>query len=309
MLLPPISRHKPSGTPPEEQPMDPAARIEAALRGALAPAAAAPAPPGLAAALDHALFPGGARVRPQLALAVAIACGDDAPRLADAAAAAIEIVHCASLVHDDMPCFDDAATRRGRPSVHRAYSEPLALLAGDALIVLAFETLARAAPVAPDRLAPLVTALGAATGSPHGICAGQGWESEAVIDLAAYHCAKTAALFVAATTMGAAAAGRDPAPWRALGLAIGEAFQVADDLRDALLTEADLGKPAQQDALHGRPNAVARLGVHGAVARLHAILGGALDAIPRCPGEVALREIVRLQAERLTPVQFRTVAA
>lgn len=289
--------------------MDPADRIEAALRTALAPAAAAPAPPGLAAALGHALFPGGARVRPQLALAVSIACGDDAPALSDAAAAAIEIIHCASLVHDDMPCFDDADTRRGRPSVHRAFSEPLALLAGDTLIVLAFETLARAAPAAPARLAALVGALAAATGSPHGICAGQAWESERAIDLAAYHRAKTAALFVGATTMGAAAAGRDPAPWQALGFAIGEAYQVADDLRDALLTEAELGKPAHQDARHGRPNAVARLGVRGAVARLHAILGGALDAIPPCPGEVMLREIVRLQAERLTPVQFRTAAA
>jgi geranylgeranyl diphosphate synthase, type II len=289
--------------------MDPAARIEAALRAALAPATAAPAPAGLAAALDHALFPGGARIRPQLALAVAIACGDDAPALSDAAAAAIEIIHCASLVHDDMPCFDDADSRRGRASVHRAFSEPLALLAGDALIVLAFESLARAAPAAPGRLAPLVGALAAATGSPRGICAGQAWESEPAIDLAAYHRAKTAALFVAANTMGAAAAGRDPAPWQALGMAIGEAYQVADDLRDALLSEAELGKPVHQDARHGRPNAVAELGVRGAVDRLHAILGGALDVVPCCPGEVALREIVRLHAARLTPVEFRTAAA
>jgi geranylgeranyl diphosphate synthase type II len=288
--------------------MEPAARIEAALRAALASTAPG-APPRLAAALDHAVFPGGARVRPQLALAVAIACGDDAPGLSSAAAAAIELIHCASLAHDDMPCFDDAGLRRGRPSVHAAFSEPLALLAGDALIVLAFETLGRAAPAAPERLGPLVTALAAATGLPGGICAGQGWESETAIDLSAYHRAKTAALFVAATTMGAAAAGRDPAPWRELGLRIGEAFQVADDLRDALLTEDELGKPVQQDALHGRPNAVAHLGVTGAVASLREILSGAIAAIPSCPGEVALREIVRMQAQRLTPVQFRTAAA
>ena len=77
-------------------------------------------------------------------LSVAEACGDDRPHLSDAAAAAIELIHCASLVHDDMPCFDDAPLRRGKPSVHRLHGEPLALLAGDTLIVLAFETLARA---------------------------------------------------------------------------------------------------------------------------------------------------------------------
>ena len=102
-------------------------------------------PPRLADALRYAVFPGGARIRPRLCLAVAPACGDDDPAASDAAAAAIELLHCASLVHDDLPCFDDADLRRGRPSVHRAFGEPLAVLAGDALIVLAFETLARGA--------------------------------------------------------------------------------------------------------------------------------------------------------------------
>ncbi len=208
-----------------------------------------------------------------------------------------------------MPCFDDAGLRRGKATVHMAYSEPLALLAGDALIVLAFDVLARAGAAAPERLAGLVGALAQATGMPGGICAGQGWESEAEVDLSAYHRAKTGALFVAATTMGAQAAGRPPGPWIELGARIGEAFQVADDLRDALLTEAELGKPAGQDAIHARPNAVAQLGVQGAVGKLHDILGGAIAAIPACPGEAALREIVRLQAERLTPVGYAQYAA
>jgi geranylgeranyl pyrophosphate synthase len=95
----------------------------------------------LAAAMRHAVFPGGARIRPQLCLAVARACGDSDPALADAAAAAIELLHCASLVHDDLPCFDDAPLRRGRASVHCAFGERLAVLAGDALIVQAFQTL------------------------------------------------------------------------------------------------------------------------------------------------------------------------
>jgi geranylgeranyl diphosphate synthase type II len=289
--------------------MDISGRIETTLQGAMEAATGPGAPPKLAAAMGHALFPGGARVRPQLALAVAIACGDDAPELSDAAAAAIEIIHCASLVHDDMPAFDDADLRRGRPTVHRAFSEPLALLAGDALIVLAFDALARAGAAAPGRLAGLVGTLARATGMPGGICAGQGWESETAIDLSAYHQAKTGALFVAATTMGAQAAGAAPGPWVELGARIGEAFQVADDLRDALLTEEELGKPVGQDAIHARPNAVAALGVRGAVAKLHDILGGAIAAIPPCPGEVALREIVRLQAKRLTPVEFAAFAA
>ena len=96
-------------------------RIEATLAEAVGRVQADCAPPRLAAGDDHAVLPGGARVRPQLCLSVALACGDDRPELSDAAAAAIELIHCASLVHDDLPCFDDADMRRGRPSVHRAY--------------------------------------------------------------------------------------------------------------------------------------------------------------------------------------------
>ncbi|MFX8262350.1 polyprenyl synthetase family protein, partial [Acinetobacter baumannii] len=88
---------------------------------------------------------GGARIRPKLTLAVASACGEDDPGLTDGVAAAIELLHCASLVHDDLPCFDAAETRRGQPSVHCAFGERLAVLAGDALIVTAFEVLGAAA--------------------------------------------------------------------------------------------------------------------------------------------------------------------
>ncbi len=262
-------------------------------------------PVTLAAALDHAVTPGGARIRPTILLSVALACGDDRPDLSDAAAAALELIHCASLVHDDLPCFDDAALRRGRPSVHRAYGEPLAVLAGDSLIVLAFEVLARTATMDALRAAQLVLTLAQQTGMPGGICAGQGWESEPEIDLAAYHRAKTGALFVAATRMGAIAAGQEPEPWTELGARIGEAFQVADDLRDAMYDTATLGKPAGQDHLHGRPNAVAALGVEGATRRLKDILGGAIQSIPACPGEAALATMVQAQAQRLTPVAMR----
>src|SRR5262245_7582368 len=103
--------------------MDAIGRLERALSDALLLADGPDAPPRLAAAMRYAVFPGGARVRPKLCLAVAAACGDDAPALADSAAVAIELLHCASLVHDDLPCFDNASTRRGKPSVHQAYGE------------------------------------------------------------------------------------------------------------------------------------------------------------------------------------------
>ncbi|XOY57303.1 MAG: polyprenyl synthetase family protein [Rhodobacterales bacterium] len=280
-------------------------RIEATITAAIAQGQGGVAPPKLAAALNYAVTPGGARIRPTILMSVAMACGDDRPALTNAAAAALELVHCASLVHDDLPCFDDADMRRGKPALHRAFSEPLAVLAGDSLIIMGFHLLARAAGDAPARAITLLDILGTRTGMPFGICAGQGWESESQIDLSAYHQAKTGALFIAATQMGAVAAGQEAEPWAELGARIGEAFQVADDLRDALCDDATLGKPAGQDDLHGRPNAVAAYGVQGAVKRFDDILGGAISSIPACPGEAALAQMVRAYADRLVPAGAR----
>jgi geranylgeranyl diphosphate synthase type II len=283
-------------------------RIETAIEAALTGAGRG-APPRLGAALRDACLPGGARIRPTIALSVALACGDDRPALADAAASAVELVHCASLVHDDMPCFDDAATRRGKPAVHRAHGEALALLAGDSLIVLAFHRLALAAAVDPARAGALSLDLARYTGSPDGICAGQGWESEPAVDLSTYHRAKTGALFTAATRMGAISAGQDPEPWTELGARIGEAFQVADDLLDVTRAEAETGKPQGQDARLGRPSAVTEYGVGGAIRRLEDILAGAIASIPACPGEAMLAAMVRRTAERLTPAHAAARAA
>ncbi|MEQ3729014.1 MAG: polyprenyl synthetase family protein [Tateyamaria sp.] len=281
-------------------------RIETAISSAIVGGQTAPSPGRLASALHYAVTPGGARIRPTILLSVATACGDDTPKLADVAAAALELIHCASLVHDDLPCFDDADTRRGKPSVHRAFGEPLAVLTGDSLIVMAFTVLTQAAHLHPTRAIELMKVIAERTGMPNGICAGQGWESESQIDLSAYHRAKTGALFIAATQMGAIAAGQDGAPWDELGARIGEAFQVADDLRDALYDEVTLGKPVGQDDLHGRPNAVAELGVEGAIARMKDILSGAISSIPKCPGEAMLAQMVNAQAEMLTPMKWRS---
>jgi len=242
-------------------------RIETAIASAIASAARKPAPGRLASALHYAVTPGGARIRPTILLSVAMACGDRDPMLADRAAAALEIMHCASLIHDDLPAFDDADVRRGKPSLHRAYSEPLAVLAGDSLIVLAFETLCHGT-TDPARALELVLSLSRRSGMPLGICAGQGWESETEVDLSAYHMAKTGALFMAATEMGAIAAGHDPEPWSELGARIGEAFQVADDLRDALMDEESLGKPAgysgRRDLVYSVLSGGGRAGPYGA---------------------------------------------
>ncbi|MDE2355759.1 MAG: polyprenyl synthetase family protein [Alphaproteobacteria bacterium] len=284
-------------------------RIESALEAALSRADGGLAPPGLAAAMRHAVFPGGARVRPQLCLAVAQACGGDEPALAEAAAAAVEFLHCASLVHDDMPCFDDAAARRGRPSVHKAFGAPLALLSGDALIVLAYSTLAQAGAVAPARLAALIQVISRGVGMPLGIVAGQAWESEPNPPLELYHQAKTGALFVAATMAGAVAAGADPHPWRALGERMGLAYQAADDLLDAIATPEEAGKPTGQDAAHLRPSLVAELGLRGAYARLESLVGECMAAIPSCEGSRELKDLVARQATRLAPKSLAQSAA
>ena len=275
-------------------------RIELALQAALATIAVPSCPPRLRAAMHHAVFPAGARVRPRLTLAVASACGDPDPIVTDAAACAVEFMHCASLVHDDLPCFDDAATRRGVASVHAAFGEPLAVLAGDALILLAFQTLGLLAH-APGKLSLLLLTLSRAVGAPAGIIAGQAWECEPTIDLRHYHRAKTGALFGAAAIAGAAAAGVEAEPWRALGETLGEAYQAADDIRDACATEAEIGKPIGRDAALGRPNAVAEFGLAGAVAQLRSLVADAVASIPPCPGHDALAALVLGEARRFVP--------
>lgn len=284
-------------------------RIEEALQKAVARSTGPHAPPLLAQAFAHSVFPAGQRIRPRLTLSVAFACGDDQPVVSNAAAAAIELLHCASLVHDDMPCFDNAGMRRGRPAVHTAYGEPLALLAGDGLIVLAFETVALAAVADPLRAASLSLIVARAVGMPHGIVAGQGWESEPSPDLALYQRAKTGSLFAGAAMAGAAAAGHAAEPWGMLGYRLGEAYQVADDIRDVMCSAKEIGKPVGQDEALGRPNAVRELGLRGAAQKLAELVEDAAQSIPDCMGAAALKAQIRAQASRFLPKEAAQHAA
>ncbi|MFM7848275.1 MAG: polyprenyl synthetase family protein [Rubrivivax sp.] len=277
------------------------ARIEDALESALEQAQGPGCPPQLAAAVRHAVFPGGARIRPQLCLAVARACGDDRPALADAAATAIELMHCASLVHDDLPCFDDAPVRRGQPSVHSAFGERLAVLAGDALIVVAFQVLARAGAQAPERLVLLLGTVANSVGMPGGIVAGQAWECESRVCISQYHREKTGSLFAAATVAGAQAAGGDAQAWRGLGEWLGEAYQAADDIRDVVADAQQLGKPIGRDAALGRPSVARERGLPAAMRHFDALVRHAVEAVPECRGAPMLRALVRSESERLVP--------
>jgi geranylgeranyl diphosphate synthase, type II len=289
--------------------MEPTQRIEQALEAAIVSAQGPGCPPGFAQALRYAVFPGGARVRPRLCLAVAWACGDTDPETTNAAATAIELLHCASLVHDDLPCFDDSTLRRGRPSVHCAYGERLAVLAGDALIVLAFEVLGRRIEAAPLHVSRVMATVARCTGAPVGICAGQAWECETEVDLADYHRAKTGSLFVAATVAGAESVGAPTDAWRLVGERLGEAYQVADDLGDAVVSTREMGKPLGRDSSLGRPNAVQELGVAGVVRRLKDLVASATDAIPPCQGAAALQTLIAGESRRILPEELARLAA
>jgi len=290
--------------------MDMASRIEDALVAAVATAdSAAGGPPRLGQAIRYAIFPAGARVRPRLCLTVALALGDDDPAASNAAAAAIEMLHCASLVHDDLPCFDDAATRRSKPSLHRAFGQREAVLAGDALIAMGFDVIARSAGRNPARTIALLRCLADALTPPNGIIAGQAWECEPAAELSAYQRAKTGSLFVSAAMAGAIAGGGDPQAWRTLGERLGEAYQIADDIRDVVARQEEIGKPVGRDAALGRPNAVVALGMARAIAIFEALVEQALESIPPCSGRQRLQQLIRAEALRLVPEEYLERAA
>lgn len=289
--------------------MDVESSIETALQNAASMMTADPCPSRLAASLDYTLFPGGARVRPKLVLAVAAACLDEPPPLAYSAAVAVEFLHCASLVQDDLRCFDNAAMRRSKPTVHLAFDERLAILASDALIVGAFDVVALEITANAQNRLDLVSLLSRRVGAMGGITAGQAWECESDIDTDAYHQAKTGSLFAAATQAGAIASGADARPWARTGECIGAAYQIADDLHDVLSSEQVMGKPANVDAALGRPNAVQELGAGKAVSKLKGLIEEVIDTVPSCPHADRFIQSVRHEATRFFPKEIARSAA
>lgn len=283
-------------------------RIETALRASVETAILLPCPPRFSEAIRYALFPGGGRIRPSLCIAVATTLGDPLPRLTDAAAVAIELLHSASLVQDDLPCFDDAPTRRGRMALHRRYDEATAILVGDALIVLAFQTVAAHINDSPKAVAGILASLCTAAGAPAGIAAGQAWESEHNVDVAAYHHAKTAALFEAAAVAGAFAANAPAEPWRRVGGLLGQAYQIADDVADQLGEAAILGKPIHQDGVKSRPSMADNQGAGKALIMLDQFVSDAIAAIPDCMGRSQIEAFLAESAMRLCPPHLRLVA-
>lgn len=261
----------------------------------------------LLAAMRHAALLGGKRMRPLLVYATGALLGADEDGL-DAPAVAVELIHAYSLVHDDLPAMDDDALRRGQPTVHVAFDEATAILAGDALQTLAFQTLSEA-PLSAETRVALVAELAQASGIA-GMCGGQALDIEAtgrggavaLADLQRLHAAKTGALLRAAVRFGAISA-QAPADARAAldryADALGLAFQIRDDLLDVEADSATLGKTAGKDAAQNKATFPALLGIDGSRARLAELSETMRDAIAGFGDrKVFLAELARQVVER-----------
>ena len=267
--------------------------IEAALGALLAGNTAAPpaVPERLAAAMRHAVMAGGKRIRPFLLIESAALFGVPAVT-AIPAALALELVHCYSLVHDDLPAMDNDDLRRGRPTVWKAFDDWTAIIAGDALLTLAFEVLAAPESIAPEKRIRLLAELARAAG-PACMVGGQCLDLEADklgqpprpdrAHIERLQAMKTGALFRFATTAGAVLGGGSATEQAALadfGAGLGLAFQLADDLLDAEGDAATVGKATAKDAAAGKATIVGLAGIDAARIELHSVVdraGAALD--------------------------------
>jgi farnesyl diphosphate synthase len=265
------------------------------------------APTKLHEAMRYTALGGGKRVRPLLVHAAGALFGADADALARAASA-VEMIHVYSLVHDDMPCMDDDALRRGKPTVHVAYDEATALLVGDALQAQAFDVLAGTTTVPAARTVAMLRLLAEAAGSA-GMCGGQAIDLDSVglsltlEQLERMHQLKTGAMLRVSVLLGALA-GRDLASHEREALAeysraIGLAFQVVDDVLDATADSATLGKTAGKDAADNKPTYVSILGLAPSQALAEQLRQQAHDALaPFGEQALRLREIADLIVQR-----------
>lgn len=261
----------------------------------------------LADAMRHAVKAGGKRIRPLLVHATVHALGGDGEH-ARQAAVAVELLHTYSLVHDDLPAMDDDALRRGQPTVHVAFDEATAILAGDALQSLAFTILAHGA-VPADVCVRQLRELAHASGID-GMCGGQMLDLEAtgaagtlsIAELERLHALKTGALLRAAVRMGAFAGRADDAQLEALDRyadALGLAFQVRDDLLDIEGDSATLGKTAGKDVEQAKSTFPALLGIDASRQRLRELATAMNDALAGFDQRAdALRAIARQVIER-----------
>ena len=271
-------------------------------------------PARLLAAMRHAALDGGKRLRPFLVVEAATLFGAT-PAGALMAGAALECVHCYSLIHDDLPAMDNDDLRRGRPTVHKAFDEATAILAGDALLTLAFDIMARTEVHAnPAVRIALVLELARASGLG-GMAGGQmldlaaegRFESKRALDkteIATMQAMKTGALIRFACRAGAIIGQADADSHVRMdryGTAIGQAFQIADDLLDVEGDTKTLGKAAGKDAAAGKATLVATLGAAGARARLKELIAEADAALaPFGTKADTLRATARFIAERTT---------
>ena len=248
-------------------------------------------PATLHQAMRYAVLGGGKRVRAALVYAAGVASQSGQPSRAieaslDHAAAAVELIHAYSLVHDDLPCMDDDVLRRGRPTVHVQFDEATAMLAGDALQPLAFELLAEM-PIAPALVVQAVHVLTRASGS-QGMAGGQAIDLQSVgralsrDELQITHSMKTGAMLEASVALGGIVAGASSSVRAALDAyaeAIGLAFQVVDDILDVTADAAALGKTVGKDAAENKPTYVSLLGLDGAQAFAQELRQAALESI------------------------------
>lgn len=257
-----------------------ARRVEDRLEALLA-ARAPLGPPELWNAMRYALLGGGKRLRPALVLASAEARGGDVSdgSLATRFSLALELVHTYSLVHDDLPSMDDDDLRRGRPTVHKVHGEATAILVGDGLQGLAYSHLLATDDPRAATLARLLAddALRMVEGQARDLAGEHASLSEAQV--IALMRDKTGALVAAAVAGGALCAGADPAEAYPVGLKLGLAFQIADDLLDVIGDTAVLGKRAGKDAAAGKSTLPAILGAPEARRRAEALVSEALDTL------------------------------
>ena len=260
-------------------------------------------------AMIHACADGGKRIRPLLAYASALAVGGSVEQ-ADAAATAVELIHCYSLVHDDLPAMDDDDLRRGKPTVHKAFDEATAILVGDALQALAFELLcADCVGVSSEQRIDMIACLASAAGA-RGMVGGQALDFQAVGEaqsleqLEKMHSLKTGALIRAAVRLGALSHDRCSAEALAslddYAAKLGLAFQVRDDILDEISDTATLGKPQGSDSEANKPTYLSLLGLDAARTKAEELAGEAIKALENFDEKAEpLRRLADYIVERL----------